>query len=599
MKPQVGQLTVLVASTYEFPIHSSRRRAQHNSNDADIPTGIMESPCKWYPLPAFPQLPVLLASARFGESSYTLYVTDLAHVWVEKLDRRAILLRSLQENTSIDLVDADPEQWAVFLSKLKAAFDPASPDHRLTSLDIAASTHSSNLGDLVLRITCELPKPLDALRWPINLVKCQPVSLTSELVLPLIQQQYVQSREAEDLMGQLKEKDALISKLLDKLNSMHTPLELIFNSLSAKHAATRAAAEERIKGLAPFNKDKWRSQRSVESPQDAYDLLHSVFDDSSFGGSLSSGLGVSDTLNDWWAKLGQGFRAASENQTSLSSREPKETTRDKSTGSGDVDDEDFEVQVTPSSPRPPTSDKSAGGKQSHDATDSDESDIPGSHPTRPQSKPRSRIGTLGRTKQRARSNSPSQSSRTIHPDENDTASESEAEGSSGKRKHTGQSSTRLETIGKSKPSPRLEKAASARASSAESNSETASGSDSGSDGPSRPGSSPTRAPMTPRKGALGRIGGKSKNTASSPQTSKQPTPGNGSDNSPPSRKTDHRKIGAIERKPHIESKRVHPDTPAEIEEPETEEQKAERKRAELAKELNQKSTLPARKKRKF
>ncbi|KAI0910346.1 XLF-domain-containing protein [Ustulina deusta] len=559
----------------------------------------MESPLRWYPLPHFPTLPALLVSARFGESSYTLHVTDLAHVWVEKLDRRGILLRSLQENTSIDLIDADSEQWAVFLSKLQAAFDPTSPDHRLTSLSVAAATgpHSKNRDGLTLRIACELPRPLDALKWPVHLVKCQPTSIASELVLPLIQEHYAQSREAENLMNQLKEKDAVITRLLDKLSTMHAPLELIFNSLSAKHATTRAAAEERIKGLAPFDEQRWRSQRNVESPQNAPGLLRSVFGGSGFSHAMGTDLGVSDTLNDWWTKLGSEFHTASDFEINTPRKKSKEKVSDSKASSEDID-EDFQVQVTPTRrvSRSPTSDNSTRGKETRKVVDSDGSDVPDSYPTPSQNKPPLRIGRPGNTKTPAQDPAISQSSQTLHTDEDDTASETEDEEQPEQSKHIGESKARLGTIGRPKQLPEPTKQATATDILAEANDETPSGSDSGSDSSPEHQQSSTRAPATPRKGALGRIWGKSKATANPPEKSPH---GTASDDSILPKKTEVRKLGAIGKKPRTDPKTLHSDTPVDPEELETDEQKAERKRVELAKELNRQGTVPARKKRKF
>ncbi|KXJ96132.1 hypothetical protein Micbo1qcDRAFT_158335, partial [Microdochium bolleyi] len=113
-------------------------------------------PPQWRPLPTFPGLPQLFVAAVFGRStaastssslpaaaaSYTIHVTDLATVWTESLDKKGILKRSLVEETSIDLIDADAEQWSVFLAKLGAAFDPGSPDHAGTSLTLAAGSGS-------------------------------------------------------------------------------------------------------------------------------------------------------------------------------------------------------------------------------------------------------------------------------------------------------------------------------------------------------------------------------------------------------------------------------------------------------------------------
>ncbi|GAP88153.2 putative C6 zinc finger domain-containing protein [Rosellinia necatrix] len=558
---------------------------------------MMEPAGRWLPLPVFPGLPALLVSLRFGKSSYTLHITDLANVWVERLDRRGILLRSLQENTSIDLVDADPEQWAVFLSKLEAALDPMSPNHHLTGLGIAAGNHAGSPDGLTLHITCELPKPLAALEWPIHLAKCPPASLASELVLPLIRGRYLQSREADDLMNQLKEKDALITKLVDKLSTMHTPLELIFNSLSAKHATSRAAAEERIKGLAPFDEGTWRSQQNIEPPQDAPALLRSVFGDSEFSCvTIDTGLGASDVLIDWWAKLGPRSHAALKPENDLSHSEPQEMVCDSNASSIGKDNEDFQVQVTPTRPllRSPGSGKSTRRK----ATESSESGVSDGQPTRPQNKSRPKIGALGHTNLPTRNEPSSQSTRTLQADD-DTESESEDEGKPATSGRTGQPNTRLVTIGEPRQSPKPTRDASAIKSLGEASDETASGSDSDSDGPPKRQPSPRSAPLTPRKGALGRIGGKSKDPSGSTQAPSELTFGATSDDPASPKRAEVRKIGAIGRRPDTESKKTLSNTRTEPEHLETDEQKAERKRAELANELSRQTTVPARKKRKF
>ncbi|KAI0535805.1 XLF-domain-containing protein [Xylaria digitata] len=563
----------------------------------------MELPSKWYPLPVFPTLPALLVSTRFGESSYAIYVTDLANVWVEKLDRRGIIFRYCLENTSIDLLDGGPEQWTVFLSKLRAAFDPTSSDHHLTSLSIATATepHSNARDGLMLYITCELPKPLNALKWPVHLVKCPPASLASELVLPLIQEHYARRREAEDLMSQLKEKDAVISKLLDKLSTMHAPLELIFNSLSAKHATTRAAAEERIKGLAPFDEVRWRSQRNIQSPHNSLDLLHGVFNDPGLSLATDMGLGVLDTLNDWWAKLGSGFHVASKSDSITSREEQIKQAGNSRASSGDIDDGDFQLQVTPTH-RPSsssTSGDSIRSKTAPEATDSNGSDVSDSHLTPSRNKRRVRIDGLGNRRMSTQDLATIKSAHTSQADEDDTASGTEDEEQPEPPKRTKKPNNRLGTIGRHNKLSQPTEASTTADLSVKANDKTMPRSDASRDSSPRRQSSPVRAPTTPRKGALGRIGGKPKDATGSLHTLGDRTLDTKSDNSTLPKKTEVRKIGAIGKKPQTEPKRLHSDTPLDLEEAETEEQKAERKRTELAKELNRQSAVPARKKRKF
>ncbi|KAI0186094.1 XRCC4-like factor-domain-containing protein [Xylaria flabelliformis] len=553
----------------------------------------MESPCKWYPLPVFAQLPPLLVSAYFDNDdlSYTIYVTDLANTWVEKLNKRGILLRSLQEETTIDLGDNDPRQWAMFMSKLKTAVDPTSSDHHLTSISIAAGDQSKNQDGLTLRTVCELPKPLNEFIWHFHLVKCQPSSLASELVLPLIQEQYVQRREAEDLIRRLKEKDALIKKLRDKLKAMNIPLESIFSSFSSKHAATRVANEDNIKGLTPFNQDIWRLEQSIESPQDVSSLFSSVFSDSGLNRKTGLDSGTSDMLNNWWQQLGADFRAASKPESSTTRQELHEQVSDNDISLEHIDDQAFEVRVspTPSPPQSPTSGKSTGGKAKHETTESNESDLSDNDAKQSQTTMRPKIGTIGNSKMS------SQRSTIQPPDEDNTASETEGESQFAPPKRTTQSTTRLGMIGRSKKSPQPMEAVTEKAkknSTAEVDDETATESDSSSDSPQ----SSKVPPTTPRKGALGRIGGKSKATASSPETPQEPAPST-SGNPVPSKKTGVPKIGALGSKSHAESKRAHPDTPPEPEESESSSQRALRRREDLARNQTSETAHPVKKKK--
>ncbi|KAI0391495.1 XLF-domain-containing protein [Xylariaceae sp. FL0594] len=492
----------------------------------------MERPPRWYRLPTFPDLPALLVSALFTQSSYTLHVTDLANVWLEKLDRKAVLLRSLQENTSIDLSDGDPEQWAVFMSKLQAAFDPTSPDHHLTSIGVAAANDSKIQDGLRLRVTCDLPHPLDPLKWTVQLAKCQPASLASELVLPLIQTHHAQSYETRDLADQLRAKDAVIAKLLDKLDAMRIPLEQTFNALSAKHAITRAAAEDKIKGLAPFNEAKWREQQTIPTPEDASALLQSVFGESGFGCETAMDFGVSDTLNNWWKHIGSRFHASSRSETKISLPQRGEDTASSSSSSEEADDKDF------------------------------------------------------------------QSSRTLQADDDDTASESEETDADAPRKTTKHRAAAIGRIGKASLSRKEN--GSLPASRTGTHEDTASDSDSGGGKPpSTSTPSPNKLPTTPKKGRLGQIGGKSKVVSSPVKSPVKQAPDGSPEDAVPAKKHDSRKIGAIGKDTRAEAKRMHSDTPPEPEESETEEQKAERKRAELAKELSSKANAPVKKKRKF
>ncbi|KAI1453083.1 XLF-domain-containing protein [Annulohypoxylon moriforme] len=572
----------------------------------------MDPGLKWHPLPAFPHLPTLIIAPRFASSSYTFYVTDLANIWVERLDRRGILLRSLQENTSIDLSDGDPNQWTVFLSKLNIALDPTSSEHHSTNLSISGlPSDSKDKACFALHITCVLPEPLKPLKWPIYLTKCPPVNMSSELVVPLIQTHHVRTLEVQDLITRLKDKDAVITKLVDKLEANQTGLEHVFNSLSGKRKPSRALAEEKVKGLAPFNETDWRSGLAAKRqlPQDLSSLIHEGFAEMELDHGINTEISLSDQLNDWWTKLGSHAITAIKPQKELPKRSQDKPSQDAKT-TKEKDDDDFQVQTLPphllSRRREPGFSKPTEG-----TADGDDSSVETSrnHPAPLQGKSRP-ILAVASGKSKAIDNSLSQSSHTIHADDDETPSESDTEMVQ-PRSQT-QQNTRLGTIGKSKGSSSpLTKSPSAKPLSplppSRDDDETASGSDIGDNdqGPSvARSSSPAPAPAPRKKAGLGRIGGKYK-PRTTPEPSEEPNATASKAGSPDTvsspAKAGGRKIGTIGKKPATDGKRQRSGSPAvtTVVEPETEEQRTERRRVELAKELERKAAAPTKKKRRF
>ncbi|KAI0474103.1 XLF-domain-containing protein [Xylariaceae sp. FL0804] len=540
---------------------------------------------RWYSLPAFEGAPALLISPRFASSSYTIHITDLANVWVESLDRKSILLRSLQENTSIDLSEGDAEQWAVFLGKLRAAFDPASSDHRDTSVSLSAAPPTG----LDLEITCELPKPLAPLVWPVHLTKCQPASLASELVLPLVQAHHTRAREVASLIARLKDKDAVINKLVDKLAAMHASLEHVFNALSGKRKATRAEADQKVKGLAPFREDEWRAGQDAgaEASQDATALLGEVFGPG-FECPAQMDVGAPQQLNDWWTKPGPKSNTAIKSHSLDQSEKPGVRSQSQEIPSGQQDD-DFQVHELP-----PRNRSRRAAREVRDAS-SDDSDFPDKNAATESAHgvpapPKSRIGALRGRKEPARDSAASQSSHTVPADEDETASESDEEQQKEETPRKDRKQLHGSKKGQSSSSP-VRKSPSPAKSPPGDDAETASssGSDDEKPPPARP---PPERPSAPqRRGGLGRIGGRS---AATPPRETSAT-GGGEAQSPSPSKVAKRKIGAIGRSAPADGE-GHPPEKAEAE---TEEQKAERKRAELARELEKKPAGPVRKKRKF
>lgn len=417
-----------------------------------------EKHASWRPLPvSHPAVPNLLVSAAFSTSpvSYSVYITDLANVWLERLDRRAILLRSLEEKTSIDPSD-DPENFKELLHRIGSAFDAENPHHADASLALTSGLETSTGGvnDLILEVTCILPAGLQPLKWPIKLKHGGASAVATELVLPLVQAQMARQLELEALLAVIKEKDGVISKVLDKLDGMGARLDQIFPALAAsgKRKITRAFAESRVKGLAPYEKDDFLQQIGQADgegnsdllldgpgqPKDVQDLVKNVFGSSS-GLKHHSSLDYSDSpaLNNWWKDLGEGSgkigkavlvernisgNGSNGKETPSPASSSKRAARDrKKKDDEDDNDDDFEVQATP--PHLLSARKQGTNKRKspqpiydYDASTASEVDddfdtqIPDSNPppeTRTPTKPRAtapapkptRLGTIGKKKQ--------------------------------------------------------------------------------------------------------------------------------------------------------------------------------------------------------
>ncbi|KFA48387.1 hypothetical protein S40293_00442 [Stachybotrys chartarum IBT 40293] len=367
----------------------------------------MTSSASWYPLAVgrSSDLPVLLAFMDMGTAAYTVRITDTANVWEETLDRKAICIRGWAENTSIDPSDT-PDNMARFLGCLRSALDPSQPGHECTSLTLSpAQTDDAGDGGLTLKVTCRLTG-VQPLTWPFHLKKSPPSAIATELVLPLVQAHHVRKQEVDSLIEALHHKDAVLSKVLDKLEAVGTGLEHVFNSLSGKKVP-RSQAEKSVQGLAPFDQAKWK--RDIASEADGVntvsDLIHDVFGRGHLPLLSSIKIGDSSELDRWW----HHFRSIthtpvrSQVQSLTGAEEPGPSNRKDTLD----EDEEFQVQITP--PRLTLTRKLADKDNMslpHDvSTESEEEDSKSHHPSSPISRdelketahtrPVLRLGSLG------------------------------------------------------------------------------------------------------------------------------------------------------------------------------------------------------------
>ncbi|KAJ4146455.1 hypothetical protein NW754_001920 [Fusarium falciforme] len=530
------------------------------------------------PLPSASDLPPLLVSLDIATSAYTVHITDMANIWTESLDRKSICIRGWSENTTIDPSDT-PDNMVKFLDSLNTALDSAQPGHDQTHLRLEpASKSDAGDGGLTLQITCELPG-LQPLKWPMHLKKLPSSAIATDLVLPLIQAHFTRNLEVESLIRTLGHKDVVITKLLDKLEAVGTGLEHVFNALSGKKRISRAAAADKIPGLAPFDRRRWKSDLAYtdDRPSNAESLIEDVLGGGGLQFEPTIEVAESPLLDDWWHQF-SGASSATRPSHAKAVPAKDKIPLPKEPEAGDDGDDDFQVQSTPphlaaarksvaSRGKPVPDDTSTEGDPESPAS---AKDVPVPTETRKEARPTRRLGALGRKKQSTPPRSPS---------------------------------PKIPPPAKKAPSPNVDD--SETASEAEDDGATASLPDD--DPPPAPSPSPPPKPVA-KKSGLGRIGGaKSKQPVkeTSPPTEPEVTEiaRPGTQNSPKrfgvigKKKGDAKEPSSAADEGRGRARSTKEDTPKPRE---TSQERADRRREELKRELAKKAAAgPAKKKRKF
>jgi hypothetical protein len=552
----------------------------------------------------------LLISASFTPRSYTIHLTDLTHIWSESLDQRAIIRRSNEENTSID-PSADSYQFQIFLDKIKLGLAGAKD----TTLALTI-TADANRPSLVLNITVKLPGGLSPLQWPVQLAAAPQSLLTSQLTVPLLRAQHVRMQEMANLAEVLREKDHVIQKLVDKLEGQGTELGQIFPQAAGKvgRKLDRKRAEERVKGLGQFDMEAWRKRQDHGTSLDTAQLIGNVFagDDSKALG-IDGGISTSEEADAWWESI-KGITVnldsgkISTNGPSRASRTPpklgsalrKEETIDEA--------DDFQVQATPRHLASPPK-RAASKLVISDSTDDDDdldalsqrSKIPDSFPPSPPPAAASpqklkKLGAIGGKKLAPNLAQPDEESTEGEPSSPYKASSETKAASPTPEKALAKPQRKLGRIGGKKEDPLPEP---------ESEHDVS------------PPLAKAPVPDAPKvkKGKLGQIGGKKKR-AETPAPAEEAVPETEAPTTPTT-PNPKRKLGVIGHR-HQSPAIKNEDNPSKTEEAEsrgrasvkpekekspppreTSQERADRKRLQLKRELEEKAKAPVKKRRKF
>lgn len=541
-------------------------------------------------------IPPILFKYSSTSKGYELYITDLTNIWSERLTRQDILRKADEDDTTIDPSE-DMEQFGVLLQKIEDALR-SQPGSTVTL------NHSS--GDLLeLTTSTKLPAPLQPLKWAARLSKEPQSVATGQLLLPLIKAEADWESHQKSLIDQLHKKDWILAKLFDKIEAVGIDLSTIFPGISGLRAGqkgtTLAQAAKHIKSVAPFDEKAWLKE--VSASASASGLAANILAEVSNCNGPNRSRGLGPPPDKWWEKLTVTKTTVApirEESEPKKGREPSKDVLEADTDTPtETENDEFERQETP--PRLKHV-KSREKTPINIGQDDDLGKAPLNKPSPPprqksSAKPSKGLGVIGGNKHtRAPQPSPPRASSTLTPqiadDQTDSGSDHE--------------SVALAPTSPTKPKPELSEKAQGKprglgviggkkkqrqASPSEPRSPSTIKSPSATDQPPPATSPPTEA-RTKRVSKLGVIGGKTSKSDATTSLERGPEEGNVD----PSREMSNH---SSEPPRSLSAERRQLKIMEQSEREEEGQERADRKREELKRQLEAKSKAPAKKKRKF
>ncbi|KAL2426712.1 hypothetical protein ABEF95_012003 [Exophiala dermatitidis] len=341
-------------------------------------------------LPSKRQCPKLFYSLSTENESITLLLTDLIGIWECILDRYDILAEASRQHTSID-PSASSDQFEVLLSKITKSLKDGN------NVLLRADGRDGNNQVLRLRTSIQLPKPLRPLEWTFKLTP-QPASELAERILrPNLHEVAVSQEKIASLLHIIKEKDHVISRLLDRIGSSAIDLSLIFPGITGV-ASRRAGghisvaeAKKHVPGMAAFDEKSWTKQFAND---DGYEGADRTGLSNLVRGCEKCFVHTKAEHEDWIGSLPPADRLdAQKNRQSSPSPATKSTSNKRGRDSGNDEstdsDDDFERQPTPPALRSKAPETKKSTRAANDDVSEDEE--PPSKRTKA-----SKIGGLGR-----------------------------------------------------------------------------------------------------------------------------------------------------------------------------------------------------------
>ncbi|KAF4760436.1 hypothetical protein HAV15_006349 [Penicillium sp. str.  len=300
-------------------------------------------PSRWQRLHLSQQgLPPLLFQYTWTRQGYEIHITDLTYIWSERLPHKAITKRAEEDATTIDPGE-DLEQLNVLLEKIGEALQKGNESAILSS--------GTQTDSLEITTTTKLPSPLRPLKWSLRLSKEPLSSLTTNLLIPLLREEAEWESRQHLLLNQIKQKDYVLSKLFDKMETLGVDLGSVFpsaaGSRASRKAITRSEAAKFVKGIAQFEEQTWLAETGVSHGAGLATNLLQEISESGDSHNLDT---FTLSQAEWWYQLERRSETSAKESPPIEEESPKDKDRKEpvetkhideggdSTASSDVDE---------------------------------------------------------------------------------------------------------------------------------------------------------------------------------------------------------------------------------------------------------------------
>lgn len=206
-------------------------------------------------VPSRRQCPKLFYSLNIEDESLTLLMTDLISVWEKSLDKYDIIGESARQRTSID-PSVSSDQFEVLLTKIAKSLKDGE--------NVLSKPGDQDSQALLLKTKIDLPKPLKPLEWTFKLVPRDASEMAERILRPSLHEVAVSQEKIKSLLRTIKDKDHIISRLLERIGSSSIDLSLVFPGITglARRGAqvTVSDAKKHVPGMASFDEKSWIKQ---------------------------------------------------------------------------------------------------------------------------------------------------------------------------------------------------------------------------------------------------------------------------------------------------------------------------------------------------